>query len=484
MNDYDLILAGVAASLGLADFLLGRRGRFLPRLVVYLVCFAGLSLVLTRRLGSPLTPIFPAPSETRLLLELLVAVWWAMAARLLVLAARLLITRQARPRESRILSDLLAGVIYIAAALGVVAFVLGIPVRGLLATSGVVAIVVGLALQSTLSDLFSGIAVGVERPYRTGDFVSIDGGHQGRVVEINWRSTHLKTGHDLAIIPNSIVAKSKLVNHSAPSPVSGETLDVHVHPDVPPRRVMAVLEAALLSCESLAAAAAPTVRCAAISGDGVTYTLSFAAASADRAASARSEVAAQAHRHLFHAGVPLAVPGEVPNGPWQMRNLAAGDLLAGSDLFAGISEENRRSLGGRASLVELEPGEVLFKEGNDPHSMFLIAEGTIEVRVSANAHRFLLAPGETVGLVALVRGEPYRTTATALNACRAYRLSAPDLAAALQESAGLADDLEAVVRRALAVMARFEAGEMEAGATQRRDLLQRWRAFIGVARGA
>ena len=482
MSDYGLILSSVAAGVGVADFLVARRERFVLRLLVQLACFAALSYVLTGRLGSPVTPVFPAAYTERLELQLLVAIWWAMAARMLVLAARLVITRQARPRESRIVSDLLAGMIYLAAGLAIVAFVLGIPVTGLLATSGVVAIVVGLALQSTLSDLFSGIAVGVERPYRTGDFVSVDGGHQGRVVEINWRSTHLKTGHDLVIIPNSIVAKSKLVNHSAPSLLFGETLDVHVHPAVPPRRAIAVLEAALLSCENLATDAVPSVRCGAIGGDGVTYTLSFAAASADQAASARSEVAAQSHRHLYHAGIPLAVTGERPTEPWLMRRLGPEDLLAGADLFAGISDESRRSLGGRASLVELESGEVLFREGDGPHGMFLVAEGTIEVRISANTKSYRLAPGETVGLVALVKGEPYRTTAKALTPVRAYRLSSSDLTTALRECEGMADDLDTAVRRALAVMARFEAGETEEGATQRRDLLRRWRAFIGLAR--
>jgi small-conductance mechanosensitive channel len=90
----------------------------------------------------------------------------------------------------------------------------------LLATSGVIAIVLGLALQSTLSEVFSGIVVGIERPYQPGDLLWVEGDVEGYVVQVNWRSTHIATAqHNIAIVPNSIIAKSRLVNRSAPTPL-------------------------------------------------------------------------------------------------------------------------------------------------------------------------------------------------------------------------------------------------------------------------
>jgi len=73
-----------------------------------------------------------------------------------------------------------------------------------------------LALQSTLSDVFSGIVLNFSRPYRPGDWISIDGSTDGRVIEMNWRATHVLTGKsDLAIVPNSTIAKAKIVNTSS-----------------------------------------------------------------------------------------------------------------------------------------------------------------------------------------------------------------------------------------------------------------------------
>jgi len=71
----------------------------------------------------------------------------------------------------------------------------------------VVAVVLCLALQNTLADVFAGIAVGIERPFQVGDQISFNS-IEGQVTEINWRSIRIQTdGDDIAIIPNSLVAK-------------------------------------------------------------------------------------------------------------------------------------------------------------------------------------------------------------------------------------------------------------------------------------
>ena len=65
----------------------------------------------------------------------------------------------------RLLQDLVGAVIFLIAIIAAMAYVLDLPVKGVLATSGAVAIIVGLALQSTLSDVFSGIVLNTTKPY-------------------------------------------------------------------------------------------------------------------------------------------------------------------------------------------------------------------------------------------------------------------------------------------------------------------------------
>src|SRR5215469_16131022 len=139
------------------------------------------------------------------------------------------------------------GLSYLAAIFAIVAYVFDLRIQGLLATSGVVAIILGLALQSTLSDVFSGVVLSFSRPYRPGDWISIEGGTDGRVIEMNWRATHVLTGRrDLAIVPNSTIAKSRIVNVSSPSGIHGVTIAVQLDARTPPAAGAEILQHAIL----------------------------------------------------------------------------------------------------------------------------------------------------------------------------------------------------------------------------------------------
>ena len=137
------------------------------RLAFDVVCLAALSVVLHRRGATPiLASSGPAPDSATLWLRLLVVAWWLVSARLLVAVLYFTLRHDRGHRSAKLVVDLTAAAIYVGAALIVLNSVLAIPVGDLVATSGVVAIVLGLALQSTLADVFSGIAVGIEAPFK------------------------------------------------------------------------------------------------------------------------------------------------------------------------------------------------------------------------------------------------------------------------------------------------------------------------------
>src|SRR5271170_2280195 len=172
--------------------------------------------------------------------------WWLWAAWFLVALVRAVVIFEGRPRDGKLVQDILSALIYLAAAFAIIAYVFDLPIQGLLATSGVIAIVLGLALQSSLNDVFSGLVLSLSHPYKAGDWIKIDGGTEGRIVELNWRATHILTGHqDLAIVPNSTIAKSKIVNLDYPSAIHGITIEVRL--SAPPASGKSILELALLN---------------------------------------------------------------------------------------------------------------------------------------------------------------------------------------------------------------------------------------------
>jgi len=84
-----------------------------------------------------------------------------------------------------------------------------------IASAGIMGIAVGFAAKDTLADLFGGLFVIMDAPYRIGDFINLDTGERGQVVRIGLRSTRLMTRDDVEItLPNAHIANSKVVNES------------------------------------------------------------------------------------------------------------------------------------------------------------------------------------------------------------------------------------------------------------------------------
>src|SRR5215217_342033 len=111
----------------------------------------------------------------------------------------------------------------------------------LLTTSAVGAVVVGFALQDTLGNTFAGLGIQSERPFKVGHWIRV-GEFEGRVAEITWRATKLrtKTGNFI-IVPNNIVAKEAITNYSEPAAPTRLEVEVGASYLTPPNVVKAAI---------------------------------------------------------------------------------------------------------------------------------------------------------------------------------------------------------------------------------------------------
>jgi small-conductance mechanosensitive channel len=297
-------------------------------------------------------------------------VWWLWTAWFLVGLLRVFVISERRPREGKLLQDLLAGLIYLASVVAIIAYVFDLPIQGLLATSGVIAIILGLALQSTLSDVFSGIVLNFSRPYRPGDWISIDGGTDGRVVEMNWRATHVLTAkRDLAIVPNSAIAKAKIVNASSPSGIHGITVTLQLDTRTSPAAGAEILRQAILNTQLILAAPAPSIVVKSITADAIELEISFFVEELAQSARAQNELFDWISRHLAAAGIGLASTQSQPYWLAQVANSRstktaaerATDLVA---IFADLTEDERKALASKVRQKHHDEGDVLVEPGN------------------------------------------------------------------------------------------------------------------------
>jgi len=84
-----------------------------------------------------------------------------------------------------------------------------------LASAGIIGIAVGFAAKDTLSNLFSGVFILADTPYKIGDYIVLDSGERGEVTHIGIRSTRLLTRDDVEVtIPNAIMGNTKILNES------------------------------------------------------------------------------------------------------------------------------------------------------------------------------------------------------------------------------------------------------------------------------
>jgi small-conductance mechanosensitive channel len=110
-------------------------------------------------------------------------------------------------------------IVIIVAVLLVLFSLWNVSITPLMASAGIVGAAVAFASKDAIANLFGGISVFMDKPFKIGDYIILDQGERGEVVAIGLRSTRIKTRDDILItIPNSIIANTKIINESAPVP--------------------------------------------------------------------------------------------------------------------------------------------------------------------------------------------------------------------------------------------------------------------------
>ncbi len=468
------VFVGAAASRSRSDAL---------RLAFTAMSLALLTATLLPIVGSTVAPHYDQdlPPAALLSEKLFVAAWWVLVARTAIFSGRIAMRIDRRPHAARLASDLAAGAVYLGAWLAVVDVAFGVSVTGLVATSGIIAIVLGLALQSTLGDLFSGVAIGIDRPFGIGDLVWVEGGIEGRVVETNWRSTRIMTAaSDVATIPNSVVAKSRLLNRSAPSENRTDSVKIMLDPAVPPETGVALLKAASLNATASTFGVLPTVLCTDLSGHGTSYEIGFTAP-LGQMGEIRSDLLRQVARHARHKGVALAPQNGTVLVP--IKAPAPADLLKTVALFDVLTPEDLESFASRLVARRGKAGEAIFVQGGAVASLFIIAEGAFEAtRDEGSGPRRLgtLGPGDDVGQMALLTGSDNPVTITALTRFAIYEVTKDMIAPLLRDNPALVRSLEAGAARSQAALDRFVPPRAGQGDDADVNLLDRIRAFFAM----
>lgn len=205
----------------------------------------------------------------------------------------------------RLFHDLVATLLFLIALVSSAALLLDQGVLGALAGSSLVLAMLGFAIRNVVADTLSGIALGIEAPYRISDWIDIEQVARGRVIEIGWRTTRILTADSTyMILPNSQIARRRITNFSAPKPQYRAQLVIKLGHDLPVKTAKSLILKTLSGAKLIQAAPPPDVKVQELASDGIHYAVQFWLSRFERDADARDEVLSLIDCALRHENIP------------------------------------------------------------------------------------------------------------------------------------------------------------------------------------
>jgi small-conductance mechanosensitive channel/CRP-like cAMP-binding protein len=292
------------------------------------------------------------------------------------------------------------------------------------ATTAVGAVVIGFALQDTLGNLFAGLAIQIEKPFRVGHWVTI-GGKDGLVTEITWRATTIRTkSGNFVVVPNSVLSRDTITNYSEPTPDTRLEVNVSVGYETPPNQVKRVVEAALLGEPMIMSEHPVEVLLVDFADSYMTYRVRVWTDDFDADERVRDRVRSRVYyafrRHKIDFPFPVQVyvqdsREKVDPAVVERQDATALDEV---EILSALSPSQRGQLAAMSRLLLYGVGEDIAREGEAGASMFVLRRGTAVVTLAdAEGEVARLHDGAFFGEMSLLTGDRRSATVTAVTDC-------------------------------------------------------------------
>lgn len=369
-------------------------------------------------------------------------------------------------------------------------------VTGLFTTAGVITIVIGLALQDTLGNVFSGLAIQTERSFNVGDWVRF-GELEGVVVDISWRATKLRTRqNDLVIIPNTQISKDLVINYSAPTRIHAILEDIGAHYRHAPADVIAAIEEAADQTEGVLKRPRVDVRTHQYGDFAIVYRTKYWIRDYEDLEDIKNAFNTRIWYSFRRRGIEIPFPirnvylhqvtQEFLEAESQQRKERIFHHLRRVEVFDALSEEETRELATRARVEQYFRGETVIRQGSAGDSLYIIDDGLVEVAVSQDGRSESLArlgPRSFFGEMALLTGEERTATVVTLSPTDFFVVDREAFRETLEKNPVLAERISEILARRRRELEETHAALHEAHGQRMEEektrILSRIRDFFG-----
>jgi small-conductance mechanosensitive channel/CRP-like cAMP-binding protein len=322
------------------------------------------------------------------------------------------------PREKinvpHIIVNFIRGLYVIGIVLAVMAFVFHMDVRPFLTGSAILTAVIGLALQDTIGNLISGLALHISRPFDIGHWLKV-GEVEGVVTKIDWRATTIRTrSEDYITIPNSQLTKVDLINLSMPTTLHGIWVEVGTRYEHPPNKVIQVLEQTVASVEGISREKLPEVYLMKYNNFSIDYRLRFFLDEYERAPVITSKLMERIWYNFNRNNIEIPFPiqdvyiKEPKKSAIKPEDLVI--LLSSIDFLQDLNYEEVCDVANMIEIQTYAKGEYVIQQGDYGDTFFIIKNGSVEVIVTDENGEILLnkkmEKGNFFGEMSVLTGEP------------------------------------------------------------------------------
>jgi small-conductance mechanosensitive channel/CRP-like cAMP-binding protein len=357
----------------------------------------------------------------------------------------------------------------------------------LLTTSAVGAVVVGFALQDTLGNLFSGLAIQIEKPFRVGHWIAI-GSREGQVQEITWRATKLRTkAGEFLIVPNGVISKEAILNYSEPTIETRIEVEVGASYDKAPNEVKAALLDAIANAPLALASPPPDVMVDRFADSSVNYRLRFWIKDYALDIEARDQVRTNIWYALRRRNIEIPFPIQIQYDREELPQRSEGDVMSAAatlgsiDLFATLPQDARLALSRTGTEQVFANGEAIVRQGASGSSMYVVLNGRVQVVIEPSGQEVAtIAPGGFFGEMSMLTGDPRTATVVAVGDVRVLEIASDRIRELALERPGFVEHISTVVasRRVELDDARAAAAAATAVVIAPRTLLSRIQKFL------
>jgi small-conductance mechanosensitive channel/CRP-like cAMP-binding protein len=326
----------------------------------------------------------------------------------------------------------------------------GQSIKGLLIAPGIAAVVIGLAMQDLMGNIIAGISLQVGKPFQHGDWLLIDSRY-AEVIEINWRSTRLRTKDAISIeVPNRDIARQTIINLNLPTRVHAMNISIGIDYAAPPTRVKGVLLHAATNAKGVLPEPKPRVFLKNFGDSAIEYEIKFWMEDHQHYPEVCDDIRTNIWYSLHRHGIKIPFPVRTVQLERPVRNKqqdlqsAARVMLRHQPLFKCLNDEQLDALLPRGRIVHFGGGETLIQQGDAGESMFILVAGEANVMVQRNGapmHVAALAAGDCFGEMSLLTGERRSATVIAHTDCEVVEIGKPVIASSLKEYPELLEKL-------------------------------------------